>query len=41
MAVRRESLGLAGFAPFVGMGETEIDGAVDAVDPVAPGVVRA
>ena len=35
MAERRESLGLAGFAPFVGMGETEIDGAVDAVDPAA------
>ena len=35
MAARRESFGLAGFAPFVGMGEAEVDGTVDAVDPAA------
>jgi len=33
MAERREFLGLAGFSPFVGMGEGEVDGAADTVDP--------
>ena len=35
MSERREALGLAGFAPFVGMGEAEVDGTVAAVDPTA------
>jgi hypothetical protein len=35
MSVRRESLGLTGLAPFVGLGETEVEGTADAVDPVA------
>ena len=35
MSERREALGLAGFAPFVGMGEAEVDGTVAAVDPDA------
>ena len=33
MTARRDSLGLAGFAPFVGMGEAEVDGTIAAVDP--------
>jgi hypothetical protein len=35
MSERRASLGLAGFAPFIGMGEAEFEGTVDAIDPVA------
>ena len=35
MAARRDALGLAGLAPFVGMGEAEVDGTVAAVDPAA------
>ncbi|HWM21329.1 MAG TPA: DinB family protein [Ilumatobacteraceae bacterium] len=35
MSERRDALGLTGLAPFVGMGEAEIDGTVAAVDPAA------
>ncbi|MGH9132705.1 MAG: DinB family protein [Ilumatobacteraceae bacterium] len=35
MSDRRVSLGLAGLAPFVGMGEAEVDGTVAALDPTA------
>ena len=41
MSGRRASLGLAGFAPFVGMGEAEIEGAVEARRSGRARVVRA
>jgi hypothetical protein len=35
MSERRQALGLARFAPFVGMGEAEVEGTTAAVDPDA------
>jgi hypothetical protein len=35
MTTRRGALGLAASTPFVGMGEAEVDGVADAIDPVA------
>lgn len=35
MTARREALGLARFAPVIGIGEAEVEGTADAVDPIA------